>query len=109
MLARLLRALIRHDTRPDAARSEPDTARRQLAEGDQLQRMRRFAHVITSYSIHYTKLYEPKNASLERCDLGKGPGVVKGAYAALPRYFADANQVMDAESRILYCMRNNFV
>jgi sulfur-oxidizing protein SoxA len=32
----------------------------------------------------------PKNASLERCDLGKGPGVVKGAYAEMPRYFADA-------------------
>ena len=27
----------------------------------------------------------PKNASLEACDIGKGPGVVKGAYAALPR------------------------
>jgi L-cysteine S-thiosulfotransferase len=37
----------------------------------------------------------PKNASLERCDLGKGPGVVKGAYAELPRYFADADRVMD--------------
>ena len=26
----------------------------------------------------------PKGASLERCDLGLGPGVVKGAYAQLP-------------------------
>ena len=52
----------------------------------------------------WRKKQGPKNASLERCDLGKGPGVVKGAYAALPRYFKDANQVMDAESRILYCM-----
>jgi sulfur-oxidizing protein SoxA len=52
----------------------------------------------------WKKKQGPKNASLERCDLGKGPGVVKGAYAALPRYFKDANQVMDAESRILYCM-----
>ncbi len=30
----------------------------------------------------------PKNASLETCDLGKGPGVVKGAFVELPRYFA---------------------
>jgi sulfur-oxidizing protein SoxA len=46
----------------------------------------------------------PKNASLERCDLGLGPGVVKGAYVRMPRYFADADQVMDAERRIVYCM-----
>ena len=45
----------------------------------------------------------PKNVSLERCDLGKGPGVVKGAYAELPRYFADADGVMDLESRLVYC------
>lgn len=46
----------------------------------------------------------PKNVSLETCDLGKGPGVVDGAFAELPRYFGDADQVMDAETRILYCM-----
>jgi len=46
----------------------------------------------------------PKNASLEKCDLGLGPGVLKGAYVRLPRYFADADQVMDAERRIVYCM-----
>jgi sulfur-oxidizing protein SoxA len=45
-----------------------------------------------------------KNASLEACDLGKGPGVVKGAYAGLPRYFADAGRVMDLETRLVYCM-----
>jgi sulfur-oxidizing protein SoxA len=45
----------------------------------------------------------PKNASFERCDLGKGPGVVKGAYAELPRYFADADRVMDLESRLVWC------
>ena len=33
----------------------------------------------------------PKNQSLESCDLGLGAGVVKGAYARLPRYFADAD------------------
>jgi sulfur-oxidizing protein SoxA len=46
----------------------------------------------------------PKNASLEQCDLGLGPGVVKGAYAQLPRYFADVDRVMDAEARIVHCM-----
>ena len=46
----------------------------------------------------------PKNASLEKCDLGLGPGVVKGAYVKMPRYFADVDQVMDAERRIVHCM-----
>jgi L-cysteine S-thiosulfotransferase len=46
----------------------------------------------------------PKNVSLERCDLGEGPSVLKGAYAHLPRYFKDADQVMDLETRLLYCM-----
>ena len=46
----------------------------------------------------------PKNASLEQCDLGLGAGVVKGAYAQLPRYFADADRVMDLETRIVWCM-----
>ena len=46
----------------------------------------------------------PKKASLEGCDLGKGPGVVKGAYAELPRYFADTDRVMDLETRLLHCM-----
>lgn len=46
----------------------------------------------------------PKNVSLERCDLGKGAGVLKGAYAGLPRYFKDADRVMDLESRLLHCM-----
>lgn len=46
----------------------------------------------------------PKNASLEQCDLGKGPGVVKGAFVELPRYFADTSRVQDLESRLLTCM-----
>jgi sulfur-oxidizing protein SoxA len=45
-----------------------------------------------------------KNASLEQCDLGKGAGVIEGAYAELPRYFADVDKVMDLEARILHCM-----
>jgi L-cysteine S-thiosulfotransferase len=46
----------------------------------------------------------PKNASLEACDLGKGPGVVKGAFVELPRYFADTARVQDLESRLVSCM-----
>jgi sulfur-oxidizing protein SoxA len=48
----------------------------------------------------------PKNASLERCDLGKGPGVVKGAFVELPRYFGDTKRVQDLESRLLTCMES---
>ena len=40
----------------------------------------------------------PKQAALEKCDLGLGPGVLKGAYAALPRYFKDADRVMRTKS-----------
>lgn len=46
----------------------------------------------------------PKAASLEKCDLGLGPGVIKGAFVTLPRYFADTNKVQDLESRLLTCM-----
>ncbi|MDI9332063.1 MAG: sulfur oxidation c-type cytochrome SoxA [Alphaproteobacteria bacterium] len=46
----------------------------------------------------------PKNATLEQCNLGKGPGVVKGAFVELPRYFADTGRVQDLESRIVTCM-----
>jgi sulfur-oxidizing protein SoxA len=46
----------------------------------------------------------PKNASLQACDLGKGPGVVKGAFVELPRWFADTQRVQDLESRLLSCM-----
>src|SRR5512145_1049679 len=46
----------------------------------------------------------PKNASLEQCDLGKGPGVVKGAFVELPRWFADTKKVQDLETRLVSCM-----
>jgi sulfur-oxidizing protein SoxA len=52
----------------------------------------------------WKKKQGPNNASLEQCDLGMGPGVLKGAYAGLPRYFQDADRVMDLETRLLYCM-----
>lgn len=52
----------------------------------------------------WTKKRGPKNASLQACDLGKGPGVVKGVFVELPRHFADTNRVQDLESRLLTCM-----
>jgi sulfur-oxidizing protein SoxA len=45
----------------------------------------------------------PNKVSLEQCDLGKGPGKVDGAFAELPRYFKDADKVMDLETRLLWC------
>ena len=45
----------------------------------------------------------PKNAALEKCDLGKGAGVVKGSFVELPRFFADTQRVQDLESRLLTC------
>jgi sulfur-oxidizing protein SoxA len=46
-----------------------------------------------------------KNVSLEGCDLGEGPGKLDGAFAKLPRYFKDSDQVMDLEQRLLWCMK----
>lgn len=46
------------------------------------------------------------NVSLESCDLGLGAGKLEGAFAQLPRYFKDADRVMDLEQRLLWCMQN---
>jgi sulfur-oxidizing protein SoxA len=46
----------------------------------------------------------PKQATLERCDLGLGSGVVQGAWVQMPRFFADTGRVQDLESRLLTCM-----
>ncbi|MDE2370660.1 MAG: sulfur oxidation c-type cytochrome SoxA [Burkholderiales bacterium] len=46
----------------------------------------------------------PKHATLQSCDLGQGPGVVKGVFVALPRWFDDTGRVQDLESRLLTCM-----
>lgn len=53
----------------------------------------------------WKKTAGPKNATLEKCNLGLGAGVVKGAAAQLPRYFKDTNQVQDLESRLMTCMQ----
>lgn len=46
----------------------------------------------------------PNKVSLEQCDIGLGPGKVKGAYAVLPKYFEDTDRVEDLESRLVTCM-----
>lgn len=46
----------------------------------------------------------PKNASLEQCDVGIGPGKLEGAVAQMPRFFSDAGKVMDIETRLVHCM-----
>lgn len=52
----------------------------------------------------WTTMRGAKAVSLEGCDLGLGAGKVEGAYAQLPRYFPDADRVMDIEQRLLWCM-----
>ncbi|HSO99997.1 MAG TPA: sulfur oxidation c-type cytochrome SoxA [Thioalkalivibrio sp.] len=47
----------------------------------------------------------PNNVSLETCDFGKGPGVLEGAYAEMPRYFEATGKVMDLETRLIPCMQ----
>ena len=54
--------------------------------------------------ILWRKTGGTNNVSLEACDLGLGAGKLVSAYAKLPRYFADADRVMDLEQRLLWCM-----
>ena len=72
------------------------------------QRMARESAPVELFELGGEELWKkpqgPKNVSLEKCDLGQGPGVLKGAYAGLPRYFADVDRVMDLETRLLHCM-----
>jgi sulfur-oxidizing protein SoxA len=47
----------------------------------------------------------PAKVSLEGCDLGRGPGVIEGVYAELPRFFEDTGKVQDLETRLVTCMQ----
>lgn len=47
----------------------------------------------------------PSGKTLEACDFGKGPGVLEGVYAILPKYFPDSRKVEDLESRVYTCMQ----
>lgn len=53
----------------------------------------------------FVKKDGPNNVSLEKCDFGKGPGVLDGAYAEMPRYFEDTGKVMHLETRLVHCMQ----
>ena len=49
----------------------------------------------------------PNKVSLnDTCDMGLGLGKLKGAYVQMPRYFKDADAVMDAERRVVWCMEH---
>lgn len=74
---------------------------------EQYREMLELGNPAELYALKGEELFKkkrgPKNASLEKCDFGKGPGVLKGAYAEMPRYFADTGKVQDLESRLVTC------
>lgn len=90
------------------AGAPPARAQDAKAEIEKYQRMIADSSPVELFELQgealWTRRQGPKNASLEQCDLGLGAGVLKGAYAQLPRYFRDADRVMDLETRLLHCM-----
>src|SRR5215471_5082624 len=80
------------------AKKEIERYQRMIAEGSPVELFELDGEAL------WKKPQGPNNVSLQKCDLGRGPGVLKGAYARLPRYFKDADRVMDLETRLLYCM-----
>ncbi len=80
------------------AKKEIERYRQMVAEGSPVELFELEGETL------WKKPQGPNNVSLEKCDLGMGPGVLKGAYARLPRHFKDADRVMDLESRLLHCM-----
>jgi L-cysteine S-thiosulfotransferase len=60
--------------------------------------------IIDKGEILYKAAAGPKNATLDKCDFGLGPGVIKGAYAQMPRFMPDTQRVEDLETRLLHCM-----
>jgi sulfur-oxidizing protein SoxA len=90
------------------ALSLPPALAQQQSPFAEYQRMARESAPVELFELGGEELWKkpqgPKNVSLEKCDLGQGPGVLKGAYASLPRYFADVDRVMDLETRLLHCM-----
>jgi sulfur-oxidizing protein SoxA len=81
----------------DATQKEIERYRQLLAEGNPAELWEARGEEL------WRRKRGPKNASLKQCDLGLGPGVVKGAYAQLPRYFRDTDRVQDLESRLVTC------
>jgi sulfur-oxidizing protein SoxA len=91
---------------PTAADSGKDTA---TAEFEKFREVMEDSNPAELFEAKGEELWKnkrgPKNVSLaDTCDLGLGVGVIQGAYVQMPRYFADAGKVMDAERRIVWCM-----
>ena len=86
----------------------PAPAQQAKKEIERYQRMVAEDSPVELFEIEGETLWKqpggPNKVSLEKCDLGLGAGVLKGAYARLPRYFADTDRVMDLESRLVHCM-----
>jgi sulfur-oxidizing protein SoxA len=86
----------------------PALAQDEKKEIEKYQRMIAEGSPVELFELEGEDLWKkkqgPKNASLEQCDLGMGPGVVKGAYAHMPRYFRDTDRVEDLEARLVTCM-----
>jgi len=86
------------DAAPDPTRAAIDKYRAAIADDNPAQL------AIAAGAALWASPGGPRQATLERCDLGLGPGVVAGAAARLPRWFADAGQQMDLEARLVYCV-----
>ena len=85
-------------TGQDKAMEEIQRYRQMLQEGNPAELMEMNGEAL------WTTPRGPRGATLARCVLGLGPGKVEGAYAQLPRFFADTGKVQDAESRLVSCM-----
>lgn len=94
----LLTAALALAAGPAAAQSQFEKYQKMVAESSPVELFELVGEDL------WKKKQGPKNTSLEACDLGEGPGVLKGAYAHLPRYFRDIDRVMDLETRMLHCM-----
>ena len=101
LAAASLAALVAAEAQPAAPRSSADAIaeyRKMLEDGNP-------ADLFEAKGENLWKMPRgPKNATLQACDLGKGAGVVKGAFVELPRWFADTGRVQDLESRLLTCI-----
>jgi sulfur-oxidizing protein SoxA len=82
----------------DHALEEVHKYRRMLEEGNPAELAQAYGEEL------WVTALGPKQVTLERCDLGLGPGKLDGAYAKLPRYFADTDKVQDVESRLVTCI-----
>jgi sulfur-oxidizing protein SoxA len=105
-------AACRRRRRPDC----PDRRQASAQQGETEKELQRYREIINDPmsnpgylnadrgEVLWAQARGAKSVSLEACDLGEGPGKLEGAYARLPRYFADADKVMDLERRLLWCM-----